>query len=336
MAANLIPDGEFKGLGKRKLSAETLQKFHYSIGTHRGKTVHIAPYYDKKGLLVAQHVRYPDKEFAWTGNAKVVQLFGQNLWRNEGKMLVITEGELDCLSVSQAQGNKYPVVSIPSGASGAQKAIKANLDWIECFERVVFAFDSDEPGRAAALECAMLLTPGKARIATLPLKDASDMLQAGRISELISSLWEAKVYRPDGLIAGKDLLEDLLKEPKSGYATPYSGLNEMTKGVRKGELYLFTAGSGIGKSTIVHEIGYHFLMQHGLSLGVIALEESKKRTAERYVGINLNSPIHITREGIGQDTIQTAFDAVLNNDRFWLYDHFGSTNLDNLLGVCRK
>ena len=332
----LIPEGSYRSLPKRHLQEITLSKFGYTIGTYLGSTVHIAPYYDRSGQLVAQHLRFPDKDFKWLGNPRGVQLFGQHLWRDTGgKMLVITEGELDAMSVSQAQDNRYPVVSVPSGAKGAAKAIKDNLEFVESYDRVVFAFDNDEAGRQAAQECALLLSPGKARICTFPLKDASDMLQAGRIKEIISCIWEAKQWRPDGLIAGKDLWDDLILPPSNGYETPYPLLNNMIHGVRKGELYLFTAGSGIGKSTMVNEIGYHFLMEHGLSIGIIALEESRKRTAERYVGMALNRPIHIDREGIDEPELRDAFDRTINNDRFWLYDHFGSTDLDNLMAKIR-
>ena len=332
----LLPSGDIRPLLKRKLSEETLKKFNYTIGTYKGKSVHIAPYYDPKtGTLIAQKIRFPDKTFTVFGETKNLPLFGQQLWRDGGKMLVITEGEIDALSVSQAQGNKYPVVSIPNGAQGAKKAILNNLAWVESYERVILAFDMDEAGRAAAQECALLLTPGKARIANLPLKDASEMLQAGKVKVIINCIWDAKVYRPDGLVSGKDLLNDLLTEPKEGYKTPYHYLNEKIKGIRKGELYLFSAGSGIGKSTLVNEIGYHFLMEHKLSLGVIALEENKKRTAERYAGMYLNKPIHVDREGVTKEDLERAFEAVLNTDNFWLYDHFGSTNLDNLLGQIR-
>jgi twinkle protein len=285
--------------------------------------------------VTAQHIRFPDKEFMWLGDAKNVQLFGQHLWGDGRKMLVITEGEIDAMSVSQMQGHRYPVVSVPSGAQGARKAIKAHIDWLETFERVVFAFDSDEPGQAAALECATLLKPGKAFIAHLPLKDASEMLQASKIEETINSLWQAKPYRPDGIVSGKDLLEDILREPAQGYMLPYPLLDQRIRGLRKGELCLFTAGSGVGKSTLVHEIGYWLLMEHGLSLGIMALEESKKLTAERYISIRLCKPVHITREGTTEDEMKSAFDEVLNNDRFWLYDHFGSTDIEGLLNKIR-
>lgn len=332
----LILEGVYQALPKRHLQEITLSKFGYTVGSYLGSPVHIAPYYDRTGQLVAQHLRFPDKAFKWLGNPRGVQLFGQPLWRDTGgKMLVITEGELDAMSVSQAQDNRYPVVSIPSGAKGAARAIKDNLEFVESYDRVVFAFDNDEAGREAAQECALLLSPGKARICTFPLKDASDMLQAGRVKEIITCIWEAKQWRPDGLIAGKDLWDDLILPPANGYETPYPLLDNMIHGIRKGELYLFTAGSGIGKSTMVNEIGYHFLMRHGLSIGIIALEESRKRTAERYVGMTLDRPIHIDRDGLDETEIREAFDKTLNNDRFWLYDHFGSTDLDNLIAKIR-
>ena len=331
----LIPIGDFKPIPKRCLREETLRKFGYSVGLYRDKPVHIAPYY-RDGRLVAQHLRGPDKEFRWLGEAKGVELFGQHLWRNTGgKRLVITEGELDCLSVSQAQDDRWPVVSIPSGASGAKRAILDNLEFVESYDTVVFAFDMDEPGQKAAQDCALLLSPGKAKLASLPMKDANDMLVSGRVKELIECLWNARDYRPDGLMSGKDLWADLIKPPVEGYQTPYPDLNTMTHGIRKGELCLFTAGSGIGKSTLVAEIAYKLLMEDELSLGVIALEESRKRTAERYVGIYLDKPLHIDREGVTQEQLEEAYEKVLANDRFWLYDHFGSSDLDTLMGKIR-
>jgi twinkle protein len=66
-------------------------------------------------------------------------------------------------------------------------------------------FDMDEPGAAAAKECAQLFTPGKCKIASLPLKDANEMLKAGRVAEIIDAIWGAKEFRPDGIVTLKDL-----------------------------------------------------------------------------------------------------------------------------------
>ncbi len=59
----------------------------------------------------------------------------------------MTEGEIDCLTVSQVQGNKYPVVSIPTGAASAAKVFRANFNWLESFEEVIVMFDMDDAGR---------------------------------------------------------------------------------------------------------------------------------------------------------------------------------------------
>lgn len=341
MAGPLLRDlTEYPVLTKRKISEVTIRKFGYQCHTENGNEIwHVAPYYDKNRNLVAQHMRGPDKRFKWRGKPEGVLMFGQLLWNNGGnaKRVIVTEGEIDAMSVSQIQDNQWPVVSVPGGVGSAVQAFKDNMEWLCGFETVVICFDNDAPGQKAAKEAAQILPPGKASIAQLPLKDPSDMLQAGRVKELISCLWNAAVYRPEGILDGTTLWDELIKEPEKGWPTPYPELNEATQGIRRGELWLFTAGSGIGKSTIVHEIGYKLFMEDKLSIGVMALEESKRRTAERYLGIYLNKPLHISREGISEAKLKEAFDATIGQQpcRFELYDHFGSTNADALIGKMR-
>ena len=328
-----IENAEYPLLTKRKLREETLRKFGYvSSGKY-----HVAQYRDQEGKVVAQHLRGPQKEFKWRGDSSNVQLFGQHLWPDGGRRVIITEGEMDCMSVSQEQGNKWPVVSIPSGVGSAVKSIKNNLDWLESFNEVVICFDNDEPGQTAAIEAAQVFSPGKAKIAQLPLKDASDMLQAGRGQELLSCLWNAHTYRPEGIISGPDLWEAIMKEPEKGLMTQYPHLNELTYGIRPAELWLFTAGSGIGKSTIVHEIGYHLFMNENIRLGVMALEEPKEKTAKRYPAIYLNKPIYLNKQGISEGKLREAFEKTIGQEpsRFELYDHFGSTDIDLLIGKIR-
>lgn len=338
MAGALLTDlTRYPTLTKRKLSADTIRKFGYKSTTIAGVSWHVAPYYNADGELAAQHLRGPEKQFRWRGCTQGLQLFGQHLWPKGGKRIIVTEGEIDCMSVSQIMENRWPVVSIPSGVNSAAQAFKDNMEFLESYDKVIICFDNDGPGQKAAREVAPLLSPSKACIAQLPLKDPSDMLVAGRTKELMSCMWNAQEYRPDGILDGPSLWEALSKDPEVGLATPFEGLNAATLGVRKGELWLFTAGSGIGKSTIVHEIAYKFLMQDGQKIGVMALEESKRRTAERYLGIYLNRPIHLNREGVSQAQLEDAFKSTIGAEpcRFELYDHFGSTNIDTLINKIR-
>lgn len=326
--------GEYRELTKRGLSEETCRHFGYQVGEHNGAAYQIAPYY-KDGQLVAQKLRSAKKTFSWLGTKKGVGLFGENLWRDGGKMVVVTEGEIDAMSVSQLQNNKWPVVSVQDGAAGAKKSLQNSLEWLEKFDSVVLMLDQDEAGEKAIAECAPLFTPGKCKVARLPLKDANLMLTEGRGAEVINAIWGAKVYRPDGIVSGAELWESIHEEDTSeSVPYPWEGLNGKLLGARRGELVTITAGSGIGKSAVMRELLYAF-HERNETVGAIMLEESVKRTALGFMGLHLNVPLHITREGITEAQMKAAFDATLGSGRIYLYDHFGSTDVDNLLSRIR-
>ena len=194
--------GEIEALKKRGINKTTVDKWQYEIGEYKGKKVQIANY-KKDGRVIAQKIRFANKDFLFIGDTKEAGLYGKHLWE-KGKMITICEGEIDALSVSQAQGNKWAVVSLPTGAAGAKRAIQNDLEYLENFETVVLMFDQDEAGQKAVDDCVQLFSPGKVKVATLPLKDPNEMIQAGRGAEIISAIWGAKSYRPDGIIDGKD------------------------------------------------------------------------------------------------------------------------------------
>ena len=322
--------GEVEPLSKRGLNAETCAKWDYRTGHYNGKPVQIATYKDMGGAIVAQKIRFPNKDFMVLGDTSRMGLYGMHLWSDGGKMLVVTEGEIDALSVSQVQQLKWPVVSVPNGAQGAAKACAKNLTYLEKFERVVFMFDMDEPGMAAAKACAALLTVGKARIAALPLKDASDLLQANRGAEIVKAIWDAKEFRPDGIIGGADLWDYIIKvDDAKAVPYPFEGLTKITHGLRQGELVTVTAGSGIGKSQFCRELA-HWLMTQGQSVGYIALEESVRRTALGILGIELCKPIHL-KVDVSEAEMREAFDRTIGTGRFVTYDHFGSMESENLM-----
>lgn len=338
--AGLIERLTFRSLDKRKINEDTCHKYGYGIAKYNGKTVQVAPYY-YNGTLVAQHLRDAEKRFSWLGEAKHLELFGQHLWATGGKRVVVTEGEIDCLSVAQAFNLKWPVVSVPNGAQSAKKYIQQNLEWLESYDEIVIAFDNDEPGRKAAQECAMLLSPGKVKIANwAPHKDANDMLQAESPGAIAQVIFNAQVYRPDGIVAGSDLtLEYLLKdEAINSFSLPYPILDSMLKGLRKAELTTLTAGSGIGKSTLAREIGYHLVTRHGLTVGVVALEESVKKSALGYMALDLNVPmgdLFLDKSIVSLEDFKVSYDKLIASDKLYFYDHFGSLESDNLVSKLR-
>ncbi len=328
--------GEILPLNKRHITLDTAKKYNYEVGAYFGRPCHIANYYNDSKELVAQKLRYPSKEFQWLGNPKEAGLFGQETCKGKGKYITVTEGEIDALTMSQIQdNNRWDVVSIKTGAAGAKKDIQKSLDFLEGYENVIFMFDQDEHGQKAALECSKILTPNKAKIASLPLKDANEMLLADKAEQLKQCMWNAKPYRPDGIVLGSEIFDEIMKEDVMVTAQyPFKCLNIKTHGLRKGELTTITAGTGVGKSSFCRHVALDLLKQ-GFGVGYIALEESIKRSALGIMGVHLKKPLHLTREGINEKQLQETFKSTIGNGNFYLYNHFGNTVADSLLNKIR-
>ena len=328
----------YKALETRGIRKETCEKFSYGYVRYRGEIHQSAPYY-YQNELVGYHLRNAEKGFAWVGdNLKNLELFGQHLWQSNGKRLVITEGEIDCLTVAQAFNLRWQTVSVPNGAQSAGRYIKQNLEWIESFDEIVLSFDMDEQGQKAIESIIPLLSLGKVKVADWsPYKDPNEMLQAGCGNKMIAErIFQAKPYRPDGILAGSDIsLEDLLQDESfNAYDLPYPELNAMLKGLRKAEITTLTAGTGIGKSTVAREIAYHLAVQHGLKIGVVALEESVKKSALGYMAIKLNVPmgdLFLDKSIVPEEDFKEAYTELIASDKFYFYDHFGSLESENLV-----
>ncbi len=324
--------GAYTALSRRNLTEATCKKWGYQIADVDGEQAQVANYRSRDGKLVGQKIRFANKDFKVRG--ELVGLYGQHLWRDGGRRVVVTEGEIDALSVSQAFEHKWPVVSIPHGAQSGKNHVAQALDWLERFDEVVFMFDMDDSGRKGATECAALLTPGRAKIAELPLKDPNDMIVANRSQELVRATWDARDYRPDGIVGAEELwnkINEVNNAESKPY--PYKMLNDMTHGLRRGELVTVCAGSGIGKSLFCREVAYS-LLQAGEKVGYIALEESVRRTALGIMGLHVGQQLHLQKE-IEPEALRPTFEETVGNGRFFTYDHFGSCDSDNLLNKIR-
>lgn len=320
--------GETKALAKRGISEATCAKFGYLVGAKAdGTKVQIAQYM-KDGRIVAQHLRTATKDFSWIGESKDVELFGQHLWRDGGKKVVITEGEIDCMTVSQLQDNKWPVVSLPNGAASAKKSIARSIEWLGGFDEVILMFDMDEPGRMAVEECAQLFKPGQCKVASLPLKDANEMLVAGRGSEVIDAIWGAKEFRPDGIVTLADIKDDLVKVIENGLPWAYPTLTELTHGRRLGELYGVGAGTGVGKTDfLTQQIEYDITVLKQ-AVGLFFLEQTPVETGKRIAGKHAQKQFHIPGAGWTTGELYAAVDAVVASGKCYLYDSWGATEWD--------
>ena len=330
-------EGTYKALQKRSISEDTCRHFGYTCGVDpkTGKNVQLAPYRNTDGQIVAQKWRTADKDFGVVGKLKnALPLFGQHLWRDGGKKVVITEGEIDCMSVSQVQGNKWPVVSVPNGAQGAKKALQAALEWLERFDEVILMFDMDEPGRAAVAECAPLFSPGKCKVATLPLKDANECLVAGYAGAIIDAIWGAKPYRPDGIRTAAELAEAAEKDIPRGTQWFLKTLDGLTFGRRPGELYAFGAGTGVGKTDLFTQSIAFDVIQLGIKVGVLYLEQPPVETIRRIAGKVAGKIFHVPGKATPEERHE-AIQSIVATDNLYLYDQFGSASWETVKAKIR-
>jgi len=328
-------DYEILPLTKRKITEETCKHFQYGIGTMRGQRVQVANYI-VNGRPVAQKIRDKNKNFRFIGDTKEIPLFGQHIYASKGKnKLVITEGEIDALSVAQAQGLQWPVVSLPNGAGGAVRDITRNIEYVESFDEVVLMFDQDEPGQKAAQDVAEKLLPGKAKIATFNAKDPNELLVEGREREIIRAFWEARQYRPDGICSVDEVIDQALEQVNQGLSWPWPTLTKLTYGRRKGELYFLGAGTGVGKTDVLMETITHTVNVNKEKVGLFMLEQPPGDTLRRIAGKIAGKRFHIPDDGWTQDELKESLESLRDSDMLYLYNHFGSTDWEIIRGKIR-
>ena len=325
-------EGRFADLVKRGLQADICRKYGYWVGRVNGKMVQVADYKDEHGNLEGQKIRDADKNFSTKGKMGPNCLFGKHLFAN-GKKIVLTEGEIDCLSVAQMQGGKYPVVSIPLGSKAARKAMAANYEYLDGFDEIILMFDMDDAGRAAAQEAAEVLPPGKVKIAVLPLKDANECLLDRKATDVLNAIWNASPFIPDGVVSAKGMKDRVMKK-KEIPRLPLSGppeMRRMTKDARAGELLMVTSGSGMGKSTFVRQNVLNWFQTHNLDTGVCMLEEAVEETLQDLVGLSLNVRYRQNPDGTSDEAFGVAFDKLFEGDKLHLYDSFAESLEDRLI-----
>lgn len=236
-----------QAISDRKISVKVAKKYGVRVSFDQvtGEVnAHYYPIY-KKGKLTGYKKRALPKQFSSIGDVKGCELFGAQVAGANGKMLIITEGELDALAAAQLfyqKGKNYRVVSLPHGAN--VRSIKDNLEVIESYKTIVLCFDQDEAGQEAVEAAAELFTPGKVKIMRFSEKDPCDMLKADKGNEFYSSLVNAVDHKPDGIVSMADIREKARQPVQWGLAWPWESLTNKTYGRRRKELYGFGAGSG--------------------------------------------------------------------------------------------
>ncbi len=339
---------------KRNISPAVMD--FYDVAVQSDGAVHF-PYYDESTQPIAKKVMRPGKSFTTQGDFTPTLLFGYHTLgkavSDRSKSVIVTEGEADAMAAFQMANNilssaaelkkhartRYvPAFSVKTGAAGAVRDFKNHLERLEKFDRVFICFDNDEPGKISAEKCAKLLSPGKAYIVSLEHKDACEYSKMALETGFRGHLKAATPYTPSGIQNGKDNFLRLWSEQETtSIPFPFPELQEKTLGHRAREIVTYAAGTGVGKSSILRELQHYYLTKTDYTIGVIALEESIDRTRRGILAVEANDRLHLNEvfKNYSKSKIQEYFDKTLGTGRVYLYDHFGSMAIDDLLNRVR-
>ncbi|MGF7157282.1 toprim domain-containing protein [Bartonella heixiaziensis] len=253
----------------------------------------------------------------------------QRAFSSTNRTLVITEGEIDALSLA-AYG--YPAVSVPfgGGSGGKHNWIENEFDHLEAFETIFLATDMDKPGEEAAREIASRLGRHRCYRVRLPQKDANDCLTAGVDAATIKAAFSsATSFAPEGLRRASDYKDQVIglfwppPEQHLGYTIPYPKLNGKLY-FRPAELTLWSGASGAGKSQLLSDCIPHWISQKS-RLCIASLEMKGEQSLRR-----------LTKQtgGVEQPTTEM-IERVLHflDEGLLLYEHVGKSSVDTLLDV---
>ena len=206
-------------------------------------------------------------------------------------------------------------------------------EWIKGFDEVVLLFDMDEAGQAAVEAAAKILPTGKVKVGSLPEKDPSATLIEHGAKAIHDAVWNARTWSPAGVIMGEKIWDEF-KKRQDVESLPYpdclDGLNGKLKGIRHGEITLFTSGTGSGKSTVIKEIILDLLSKTDDKVGLISLEESVGDTAEKFIAMQLCSQ-SVELSSLPDQAVREGFDKVFKDERLVLLDHQGSVGDSSLI-----
>lgn len=243
----------------------------YEITVHKSnENILVFPFYDEKGEL--QFIKYrktdfdksKDKNKEWCeSNCKPI-LFGMKQCNLENKTLILTEGQLDSLSVATAEIEN--ACSVPTGAKGFTW-VPYCYDWIISNFEVLIVFGDYENGNISLLAELSRRFQKKLMIKHVRKEDYKDCKDANDIlrkygAEQVKKCIENAVLLPIKRIKKLSEVEDVdifkLKKMKTGI---YQLDKLFYGGLPFGGVALITGKSGEGKSTLANQIIINAIQQ---------------------------------------------------------------------------
>ena len=259
----------------------------------------------------------------------------------ETKTVLVVGGELDALSVIQAQVNSgsrigqldIAVVAPPDGEGSWPQTL---IDQLAHVEMVCIALDSDAAGQDATDKLAKALGMWRCSVARWPEghNDANSALCAGVLDlfSLHAMMNDADVPASRGIVKPSSLrsqIEARIQGSKSkGWTTGIDGLNDLFGGWRPYELTILTGGTGAGKTTMAVQQALTVSIR-GVKVFVAPLEGGATAFSVRCLrAYHKKAPQRMSDEELDQ--------ALSLMDKHWHFlDHDGRVEVEPFLATVR-
>ena len=292
--------------GIRSISSMTMKFFNcYTYVDSEGNERYQEYIYPSGGVKT----RYFPKEFS-AKNFKSDELFGMNLWNSgSGKIVTITEGELDAMSAYQmCNDNRFPSAFVSLPSSNPSRKLWGNVSkWLSSFDKIILSIEHDESGNAVAQRIANLFPNKVYRVQHDKYKDANEFLEAGAKSEYYNAWLHARKYTPENVLNTTDQFLKLYNASENNVYVPtgISDFDDLCLGLMQGHFTLFKAQTGIGKTEFMRYLEYHILKNYpDIPIAAWHMEETKLRSLLGLVSYDLKT--NVTRKDLIEESNKNA------------------------------
>ena len=243
----------------RGISEEITRKYQITTWEKNSKII-VFPFYDEDGTMV--FAKYRNTVFKkgdsgskeWAEHDTMPILFGMNHCKGFDR-LIITEGQIDSLSVAEAGFDN--AVSVPTGATGFTW-LTHNWIWITKFKEVI-VFGDCEHGKITLLDTLSARLPKEITVKAVRVKDylgekdANDILRKYGKKAIKACIDNAEIPNLDNVKELADVQSvDINRLDK--IETGIDLLDRTIRGMAMGQLVILTGKRGDGKSTLMSQL----------------------------------------------------------------------------------
>lgn len=261
-----VKDQAVEYLQSRGISREVTERYQITVKSD-SYDILVFPFFDELDEL--KFIKYRKMDFdktrdrskEWCERSCMPILFGMNQC-SDRTTLVITEGQIDSLSVTEA-GIKN-AVSVPTGAKGFTW-IPHCWEWVNSFQEIV-VFGDHENGAMTLLDTISRRFSHK-RIRAVQMEDYNGCKDANEILQRFgkqSVAWAVENAKPLPIRQIKELadVEAVDIESMEHIRFHIPAIDELLNGMYLGQLILLTGRRGDGKSTFMSQLIVEALEQN--------------------------------------------------------------------------